>query len=125
MLRFPVKIVYPAQQTVSVWVGTFASEDDFDRAVDTFVTAKLRLPTDLESICEVSYEEGPIPIAQLLDGFSGCRSFAPAACEAAAARHISSASAALICYYVACEAAPAQWGELAFLGSFVGSDHDP
>ena len=120
-----MKIVYPAQQKVSVWVGTFATEDDFDKAVDACVTAKLCLSTDLESICEVSYEATPVSIAQLLDGFSGCRTFAPVACEAAAARYLSSASAALVCYYVVCEAAPAQWGEFAFLGSFVCYDHDP
>jgi hypothetical protein len=37
----PMKVTYPAEKIVSVWIGTFSSEDDFDRCVDQSVVPAL------------------------------------------------------------------------------------
>jgi len=117
-----MKVTYPAERTVSVWVGTFRSEDDFDRCVDESVSAALGLDTDLADICEVGFEHDPIAVRDLLDGFSGSDTFVESAVSAAAARDLSTANSALVCYYLRCSDAPADWGALRFLGSFSGQD---
>lgn len=119
-----MKTRYPADRTVSVWVGTFAGEDDFDTFVDRTLAPALHLPTHIADICEVTFETLAKPVGELLDGFSGCRSFVAAAEAAAAAKGISSANAALVCYYLACDDSVQPWSEMSFLGSFQGSDNE-
>lgn len=117
-----MKVTYPAERTVSVWIGTFQSEDDFDRCVDESVSAVLKLDTDIAGICEVGFARDLVAVRDLLDGFSGSESFAENVVSAAAARDLLMANAALVCYYVRCTDAPADWGALRFLGSFSGQD---
>ena len=117
-----MKTIYPVDRRVSVWVGNFPTEEDFDTSVDTEVSKRLELPTHIESICEVTFEQKPVSIRQLIEGFSGWDTFIKEAETKAAKLGISSANAALVCYYLACEDAPEQWGSLRFLGSFVGQD---
>ncbi|HEU5070095.1 MAG TPA: hypothetical protein VFV96_06755 [Verrucomicrobiae bacterium] len=117
-----MKITYPAERTVSVWIGTFRSEDDFDRCVDKSVTPALALNTDIASICEVGFEHDPVAVRDLLNGFSGSDTFVESAVSAASARDLSMANSALVCYYLRCSDAPADWGALSFLGSFSGQD---
>jgi hypothetical protein len=117
-----VKVTYPTPNAVSIWVGTFATESEFDHAVEAVVTPSLRLPTELASICEVTFEPHPASIKSLLEGFSGWESFSTAAISAAASRAILSANSALVCYYVGCTDAPEQWDALHFLGTFSGGD---
>jgi hypothetical protein len=117
-----MKVTYPAEKTVSVWVGTFRSEDDFNRCVDRNVTPALSLDTDIASICEVGYEGEVKAVRQLLDGFSGSDTFIESAVSAAASRGVTAANSALVCYYLGCSDAPDDWGGLRFLGSFSGQD---
>ena len=117
-----MKVTYPAERTVSVWIGTFWSEDDFDRCVDESVSAALKLDADIADICEAGFESNPVAVRDLLDGFSGSDTFADGAVSAAAARGLSTANSALVCYYLRCSDAPADWGALRFLGSFSGQD---
>lgn len=119
-----MKVTYPTPNTVSIWVGTFATESEFDAACRTAIVPALRLPTELASVCEVAFEPGCVSIAALLEGFSGWRSFSPAAVSVAASRSIPSANAALVCYYVGCTDAPDAWRSLHFLGSFPGCDNN-
>ena len=117
-----MKVTYPAERTVSVWVGTFRSEDDFDRCVDESVSAALGLDTDIADICEVGYKHDPIAVRDLLDGFSGSDTFVESAVSAAVAQELWTANSALVCYYLRCSDAPAHWGAMRFLGSFSGQD---
>jgi len=115
-------IIYPAARTVSVWIGTFPTEDDFDRSIDDSIVPKLNLPTAIESICEVSFEVESVEVRKLLEGFSGWKTFVQDAVEAARKLGLESANAALVCYFVRCEDAPTSWGQLWFLGSLAGQN---
>ena len=117
-----MKVTYPAKQQVSVWVGTFKSEADFDRCMDDRVAPTLCLSTHIDRICEVAFEREQVSVARLLDGFSGCETFIKSATEAAEMRGIAAANSALVCYHLACSEAPDDWGGLRFLGSFSGQD---
>lgn len=117
-----MKASYPVAKRVSVWVGNFPTEDDFEKCMDADVTERLALPTHIESICEVTFYQQPLSISELIDGFSGAETFIKAVEAKAAAMPISSANAAIVCYYLACEDAPEQWGPFYFLGTFVGQD---
>ena len=52
-----MKVEYPVAKTVSVWIGTLASEADFDKCVDKKVAPALQLGAPLESICEIAFEQ--------------------------------------------------------------------
>ncbi len=97
-------------------------ENEFDRSVEADVTKRLNLKTPIESICEVSFECESVDIQKLLEGFSGWEMFIEDAAKAARKIGVESANAALVCYYLKCEDAPATWGQLHFLGSFAGRD---
>ncbi|MES2596116.1 MAG: hypothetical protein V4662_12310 [Verrucomicrobiota bacterium] len=117
-----MKVTYPAEQAVSIWIGTFQSEDDFDRCVDESVGPALGLDIDLAEICEVGFECDSIAVRDLLNGFSGSDTFVESAEFAASAHNLSLANSALVCYHLHCDDAPAEWGALRFLGSFSGQD---
>lgn len=117
-----MKIEYPVERTVSVWIGRFPSEHDFDKTVDDEVTKPLSLSVPLESICEISFEAEPVPVRQLIEGFSGWQTFVDAAERVAETLGCEEANAALVCYYLKCQDPPAIWGQLHFLGSFTGQD---
>lgn len=117
-----MKVFYPTDKSVSIWVGNFLTEDDFDKSVNTEVVKRLGLSTEIESICEVAFEQKPVPLRQLIEGFSGWETFIEPVQAAAASQGLSSANAALVCYYVRCEDASSDWGPLRFLGTFVGQD---
>ena len=111
-------VTHPAPGKISIWVGTFSSEDDFEDHVDDHVSPLLSLKTPISSICEVAFQEESTPLDELLDGFSGFESFIEDALRAATAQKISAANCALICYHLECQDAFDSWGELKFLGSF-------
>lgn len=113
-----MKIKYPAEKTVSVWVGTFPSKDAFDRCVAESVTPALSLETDIASICEIGFEPAEVVMRELLDGFSGSDTFMERAAAVAASSGLTAANAALVCYNLECIDAPADWGGLRFLGNF-------
>jgi hypothetical protein len=117
-----MKILYPAKAAVSVWVGSFPSETDFDRCIDDEVVRRLNLQTPIESLCEVAFEPTPVPFRKLIEGFSGWETFVVQVESAAKNKGIQSANAALVFYYLKCEDAPESWGALHFLGSFTGQD---
>jgi len=117
-----MKAHYPAGKAVSVWIGTFPTETDFDQSVDTDVTKRLNLKTPIESICEISFETEAVWLRELLEGFSGWETFIEKAVNAGRNMGIERANAALVCYFLKCEKAPEAWGQLTFLGSFTGQD---
>jgi hypothetical protein len=117
-----MRVDYPAERTVSVWTGTFSSEDEFDRSIDNYVSKRLGLSTPIESICEVEFRPEAVPIRELIEGFSGWETFIDSIVAVAANHGCNTANAALVCYYVKCAEAPTIWGNLHFLGSFPGQD---
>ena len=117
-----MKITYPAQNQVSIWIGAFTDDDDFDRAAEQDVEKHLSLPAELGSISEAAYEEDATSIRELLEGFSGWESFVDEAVAAAEKARVKNANAALVCYHLHCSEAPTAWGNLIFLGSFAVPD---
>jgi hypothetical protein len=106
-----MRTIYPADHSVSIWVGTFPSEDAFDLSSDRDVEAHLKLPTPLAAIAEVAFEEDAIPTRKLLEGFAGWESFIEEAAAASAKKAVS-ANSALVCYHLRCTEAPDSWGDL-------------
>ena len=106
-----------------MWVGNFPTEEDFDKCVNVEVVKRLALPTPIETVCEIAFEPKPVSLQQLIQGFSGWKTFMPQVEHAAASCGVQSANAALVCYYVKCEDAQELWGRLHFLGSFEGQDN--
>ena len=117
-----MKISYPTAGMVSVWIGSFTSENDFDQCVDGPITKALGLKTPLNRICEVSFEVEAAPVRKLLEGFSGWKSFVDQAEQIANVRGLQTANAALVCYHLKCEDSPEAWDKMQFLGSFAGQD---
>ncbi len=118
-----MKAHYPTAGVVSIWIGTFQSEDAFDLAVEEEVTQQLVLPFDLANICEVSSEECLQSISTLLQGFSGDATFLEAASRRANEMGVVSANSALVCYHLKItEFTLQKESKLIFLGSFNGSD---
>ena len=116
-----MKVKYPARDMVSVWVGTFRSENDFDQCVDREVVPALKLRTHIASICEVTFQQEAVPVQELLDGFSDFENFIKSVSSVAASRNIASANSILVCYSLECSEASDAWGDLRFLGSFAQS----
>lgn len=114
--------IYPAQGHVSIWVGTFTDDDDFDEAAEREVEALLKLPLSLASIAEVAFEEDATSTRALLEGFSGWETFIEPAVRVAQAKNVPTANSALVCYDLQCENPPASFGSLIFLGTFQASD---
>jgi hypothetical protein len=117
-----MNVEYPVEKTVSVWLGTFKTEEDFARCIDESVVPALALDTDIADFCEVGFESEPLSVEELLEGFSGSETFMERAIAEANARGVERANCALVCYYLACGDAPENWGGLKFLGSIPGQD---
>lgn len=115
-------ILYPSAGSISIWVGTFDSDDAFDIAAEADVEARLKLSIPLADLTEAAFEEEPVTVRELLEGFSGWEVFLPKALTAAKVKQVARANAALVCYGLRCDGAPDAWGPLVFLGTFQGID---
>jgi hypothetical protein len=108
---------------VSIWVGNFASDAQFDEYMN--------MTEDFENdfgfrindhgIREAVVKSSPVPIEQLVKGFSNCQSFAPAVVEAAKEAGCERATTMIVFYSV--WFAPAKvtinpQARLKFLGAF-------
>lgn len=113
--------IYPSEGHVSIWVGTFTDDDDFDEAAEREVEDQLKLSVPLASIAEVAYEEDATSTRSLLEGFSGWETFIEEACRVAQAKNAATANSALVCYHLKCENPPTSFGSLIFLGTFITS----
>ena len=118
-----MKTIYPASGRVSIWIGIFDSEDDFDSEIDSIITPALGLPCDIAEICEMTFEPESVPVQQLLTGFSGDASFMTKAVKAATESDWGFANSALVCYHLDVQDSPVpSFGRFRFLGSFSGTD---
>lgn len=61
-----MRITYPAAGAKSIWIGTFATEDEFDRNVNEHVVKRLNLNAPVESLCEISFESKATGLRELL-----------------------------------------------------------
>jgi hypothetical protein len=117
-----MKIQYPAERCIAIWIGSFSTEQQMDECIDKDIEPSLALPFPISSICEVSFEDTPVSIRQLIEGFSGWSTYVDKACDAAQKLCVSKANGALICFYLRCDAPTNQWGCMTFLGNFEGQD---
>jgi hypothetical protein len=117
-----MRVQYPANEAVAIWIGTFSDESEMDRCTEERIEPSLMLSEPLSSICEVTFEPAPLPVRTLLEGFSGWETFVDEACEVAALNGIAEANGALVCYYLLCDAPPKHWPGITFLGTFRGQD---
>ncbi|GEP41897.1 hypothetical protein [Brevifollis gellanilyticus] len=117
-----MELLYPSQGKVSIWIGSFESEEAFDECVEREISSRLGHAVEISEICKVSFEFEPKPVEVLLDGFSGCESFISSAAAVAASHGVVSANAAIVCYHLEFRNAPQTWSDLLFLGSMDGAD---
>ena len=117
-----MKTSYPTPGVVSVWIGNFAAEADFEKCVCGPVAIALGLSAPLSSVSEVAFEVRAVPVRDLIKGFSGWESFLDYAVLSAAKEGLDTANAALVCYNVRCHDAPEALEKLYFLGNFPGQD---
>ena len=113
-----MKIIYPAKGAVSVWVGVFQSEGEFDDCIENVVEPLLGLNTDLDRFSEATFECSAVPMKELLRGFSSESSFIQQALDASNRLGVECANAALVCYNLGCKEVASSWGGLRFLGTF-------
>lgn len=117
---------YPAEGRISIWIGSFDTEDDFDTIVDQSLVPELDLPCDIADIAEITHEDQPMIIEELLAGFSGDSTFIDAAILDAKRLGVEFATSALVAYHLnVSETHGATFGKLLFLGSYSGSDIPP
>lgn len=117
-----MRVQYPAREAVSIWIGTFIDENQMDRCTDEVIEPSLKLSDPLSSVCEIAFEEKPVPVRELLEGFSGWENFVNEACEVAVLNGVEVANGALVCYYLLCDAPANHWPGIIFLGTFRGQD---
>jgi hypothetical protein len=118
----PMTVEYPAKNSLSVWIGTFADEERMDICMDTQIEPSLGLSVPMSAICEVGFEAEVVPLRSLLEGFSGWQTFIDEACRAGKELRVGAANGALVCYHLRCDAPADFWTGLNFLGSFCGQD---
>jgi hypothetical protein len=115
---------YPAASRVSIWIGSFSSEEEFDAAVDKSLVPELELPCNIADICEITHESEAKPIKELLTGFSGDETFIDPAALDAAKMGIESATSALVAYHLdVAEPQGSTIGDMLFLGCYSGADN--
>ena len=112
---------------VSFWIGHLEKPDQFDEYMNLTTGFENDFGFALEEadVREATVEPSPKPIPQLVDGFSGCDSFAENVAKAAEAAGIKKATTMLICYSFEFDPLRAKANPnapLQFLGSFPFSE---
>ena len=83
---------------VSVWVGDFRSEDDFDEyLLDQFAT-EFGFEVRPRAVREIGVEPEPVDISQLVQGFSRSKTFDSKVVDAARTNGVTKASSMFIIY---------------------------
>jgi hypothetical protein len=122
-LNFKTRLGYPIAGRVSVWVGDVASEEQFDAISTERLNDLLELSCHVTAISEGTVEPVARPVHDLLEGFSGYRTFIDAATSAALARGLVAANAAIVCYHLEIEEGQQpDIDGMIFIGSFDGND---
>ena len=83
---------------ISVWVGDFRSEDDFDDYLLDEFSRDFGFEIPQRAVREIGAEPELVEIARLVDGFSRSKTFDSEVVNAAKAHGISRASCMLIIY---------------------------
>ncbi len=113
---------YTAGRAVSIWIGDFHDEEAFDKYLDDekgFAT-DFGFRLDDRSLPEISVENEPVGIRQLLTGFSLWEQFIDAAVHEAEKKNVQSASAAAVFHFVSYpQSAVRSEKRMYFLGRFA------
>jgi hypothetical protein len=118
-----MKTTYPAAGCISIWIGSFKTEDEFDAVVEGSLVPDLGLECHIAEIVEMTHEEEPIAIRELLAGFSGDSTFIDAAVLDANRLGVETATSALVAYHLdVSDVQDSNLEGLFFLGSYSGSD---
>ena len=93
---------FKAGGMVSIWVGNFSSDEEFDRYMNLSKEFERDFGFEIHdrSIREAVVEKDPRPIAQLVEGFSDWKSFVSAVAEAAEESGIDLATTMIVFYGV-------------------------
>lgn len=95
---------------MSVWVGDFCSEEDFDDYLLDHFDKEFGFEVRPEVVREMGVEPAPVEIGALVRGFSRAKTFDAKVIEAARAQGITAASSMFIMYNfeydVACQQVP-------------------
>lgn len=108
-------------RVVSVWVGRLTTEAALDEYLRGDFRRDFGFAIDPAAGPEVWAGREPVPVEDLLVGFSGFRRFGPAAFEAADAAGVRGACCAVVFYALRYRpewARPAEGAPLTFLGTF-------
>ena len=117
------EVEFSASGTVSVWIGNFQADTQFD----DYMNLSRKFETDFgfrlndRGIHESVVENSPKPIADLVNGFSDWEYFGPAVVEAAKELGVERASTMLVVYAVRYDPTKVVAGpksSLQYLGSF-------
>lgn len=95
---------------VSVWIGDFRSEDDFDDYLLDHFTTEFGFEVRPQAVREMGVEAEPVEIGKLVQGFSRSKTFDSKVVDAARTNGITTASCMFIIYNfkydAACQAVP-------------------
>ena len=83
---------------VSVWVGDFRSEEDFDDYLLDHFATEFGFEVRPQSVREMGVEPVPVEIAKLVRGFSRAKAFDSKVVDAARTHGITAASCMFIIY---------------------------
>jgi hypothetical protein len=83
---------------VSVWVGDFRSEDDFDDYLLDHFATEFSFELRPQAVREMGVESEPVEIGKLVQGFSRSKTFDLKVVEAARTHGITTASCMFIIY---------------------------
>jgi hypothetical protein len=93
---------FAAEGMVSIWIGNFPSEAQFDRYMNLTEDFEndFGFKIDNRSVREAVVENGPKSVEELLEGFSSWESFGPATTEACRRLGIDRATTMIVFYAV-------------------------
>lgn len=83
---------------VSVWVGNFTDEDEFDDYLLDHFGEDFGIDIEPAKIGEIGAESSPVDIRTLVDGFSRSATFEDKCVEAASKKGIEQASCMFVAY---------------------------
>lgn len=109
---------------VSVWIGDFRSEDEFDDYLLDNFPSEFGFEIRPQAVREMGVEQEPVPISRLVRGFSRSTTFDSKVVDAAIAIGVSEAACMFIIYNFKYDGTPNLNGktQIQFVGSipYVG-----
>ncbi|MEM1059280.1 MAG: hypothetical protein AAGK14_08525 [Verrucomicrobiota bacterium] len=125
-----MEVTFPATNHLSIWIGYFEQEQHFNACVEAEIAPCLGMGGQFNLLAEDAFENEPLAVEELLEGFTHWRQYTDAARTIADSYGVEAVNAAVVVQQVICHEAPPQWGHFYFLGSFEAVapkkiKHDP